>query len=80
LIASLTFEGYGPAILPATAIPGFLRDRFHPVQVQGLPRRRVGVGQRSRGLPSAPTRALIELLRSTVAMPEGRPQGLHVPE
>ena len=25
LIASLTFEGYGPAILPATAIPSFLR-------------------------------------------------------
>ena len=25
LIASLTFEGYGPAILPATAIPGYLR-------------------------------------------------------
>jgi len=26
LIASLTFEGYGPAILPATAIPGWLRS------------------------------------------------------
>ena len=78
LIASLTFEGYGPAILPATAIPGCLRDRFHPVPVAGLPRRRVGVAQRSRGLPSAPTRALLELLRSTVAQPDGRPQGLHV--
>jgi len=80
LIASLTFEGYGPAILPATAIPGWLRERFHQVQVIGLPRRRVGVAQRSRGLPSAPTRALLELLRSTVAQPEGRPQGLHVPD
>ena len=79
LIASLTFEGYGPAILPATAIPTFLRERFHPVTVSGLPRRRVGVAQRSRGLPSAPTRALIELLRTAVALPEGRPQGLHVP-
>jgi DNA-binding transcriptional LysR family regulator len=80
LIASLTFEGYGPAILPATAIPAFLRDRFRPVGVIGLPRRRVGVAQRSRGLPSAPTRALIELLRTTVALPEGRPQGLYVPD
>ena len=79
LIASLTFEGYGPAILPATAIPGILRDRFHPLPINGLPRRRVGVAQRSRGLPSAPTRALIELLRTTVAGPEGRPQGLHLP-
>ena len=63
LIASLTFEGYGPAILPATAIPRFLRRRFRPVPIEGLPRRRVGVAQRSRGLPSAPTRALNELLR-----------------
>ena len=54
LIASLAFEGYGPAILPATAIPSILRARFHPVPIDGLPRRRVGVAQRSRGLPSAP--------------------------
>ena len=80
LIASLAFEGYGPAILPATAIPGFLADRFRPVPVAGLPRRRVGVAQRSRGLPSAPTRALIELLVQVVARPEGRPNGLHVPD
>ncbi len=79
LIASLTFEGYGSSILPATAIPGILRDRFRPLTITGLPRRRVGVAQRSRGLPSAPTRALIELLRSTVARPEGRPPGLHLP-
>ncbi len=79
LIASLTFEGYGPAILPATAIPGILRDRFRPVPVEGLPRRRVGVAQRSRGLPSAPTRALIDLLTAVVAAAEGRPDGLHLP-
>jgi DNA-binding transcriptional LysR family regulator len=78
LIASLTFEGYGPAILPATAIPSFLRARFHPVPINGLPRRRIGVAQRSRGLPSAPTRALHELLNTVVAQPEGRPEGVHV--
>ncbi len=78
LIASLAFEGYGPAILPATAIPGFLAERFRPVPVEGLPRRHVGVAQRSRGLPSAPTRALLELLLQVVALPEGRPDGLHV--
>jgi len=78
LIASLTFEGYGPAILPATAIPSYLRSQFHPVPIVGLPRRRVGVAQRSRGLPSAPTRALVELLRAVVAIPEDRPSGVHV--
>jgi DNA-binding transcriptional LysR family regulator len=79
LIASLTFEGYGPSILPATAIPAILADRFRPMPITGLPRRKVGVAQRSRGLPSAPTRALIELLRTTVAQPDGRPPGLHLP-
>jgi DNA-binding transcriptional LysR family regulator len=77
LIASLTFEGYGPAILPATAIPSFLRDEFRPIMVEGLPRRRVGVAQRSRGLPSAPTRALLELLQVIVATSDGLPDGLH---
>lgn len=77
LIASLTFEGYGPAILPATAIPSFLRSRFRPVSVNGLPRRRVGVAQRSRGLPSAPTRALLELLEAIIADPSDVPEGLH---
>ncbi len=79
LIASLTFEGYGPAILPATAIPSFLRARFRGVPIEGLPRRRVGVAQRSRGLPSAPTRALHELLKEVVAVPEDRPAGVHAP-
>src|ERR1700728_4207456 len=64
--------------LPATAIPPFLRARFHPVPIDGLPRRRIGVAQRSRGLPSAPTRALHELLNTVVAQPEGRPEGVHV--
>jgi DNA-binding transcriptional LysR family regulator len=78
LIASLAFEGYGPAILPATAIPSFLREQFHPVPIDGLPRRRVGVAQRSRGLPSAPSRALNELLEAVVAVAEDRPDGVHV--
>ncbi|MDA8148564.1 MAG: LysR family transcriptional regulator [Actinomycetota bacterium] len=77
LIASLTFEGYGPAILPATAIPGFLRNRFRPVHVEGLPRRRVGVAQRSRGIPSAPMRALVTLLYDVVRTQRDLPPGLH---
>ena len=78
-IASLAFEGYGPAILPATAIPALLHDRVRALPVEGLPRRRVGVAQRSRGLPSAPSRALLELLELVVSLPERVPQGLHLP-
>lgn len=76
LIASLTFDGYGPAILPATAVPPHRRDEFCLLPLAGFPRRRVGVTLRSRGLPSAPTRALIDLLYELVQEEEGRPEGV----
>ncbi|HLK45628.1 MAG TPA: LysR family transcriptional regulator substrate-binding protein, partial [Acidimicrobiales bacterium] len=64
LIASLATEGHGPAIVPATAILG-QRDRlgWKVLVVKDLPRRRVGVAQRRRGLPTAPARAVLDLLR-----------------
>ena len=77
LIASLTFEGYGPAILPATALPRILGDRFRGIPIAGLPRRRVGTALRARGLPSAPTRVLLELLAGVVARRSDLPGGLH---
>jgi DNA-binding transcriptional LysR family regulator len=64
LIASLATDGHGPAIVPATAIPGSQERRGSEVLVvNGLPRRRVGVAQRRRGLPTAPARAVLDLLR-----------------
>ncbi len=78
MIASLTFDGFGPAILPATAVPRHMREQFALVPLEGFPRRRVGVAQRRRGLPSAPTRAVIELLRHVASDPH-RPEGLHAP-
>jgi DNA-binding transcriptional LysR family regulator len=76
LIASLTFEGFGPAILPATAVPRHLRDRFRHVAILGMPPRRVGLVQRSRGLPSAATRALLELIREQFRSPRNLPEGV----
>src|SRR5579863_5120082 len=52
LLASLTFEGYGPAVLPATAVPPHLRPRFRLVAVEELPPRHVVLAQRTRGMPS----------------------------
>jgi DNA-binding transcriptional LysR family regulator len=77
MIASLTFDGHGPAILPASAVPAHLHDRFDTLALEGFPRRRVGVALRSRGLPSAPTRALIDLLYVVVQTPGSMPEGLH---
>jgi len=77
LLASLTFEGYGPAVLPATAVPPHLRARFRLVHVEGLLPRRVGIAQRSRGLPSAPARAVLETLRDFMTTPDRLPPGVH---
>jgi DNA-binding transcriptional LysR family regulator len=76
-IASLVFDGYGPALLPATAVPGHLRERFVGIPVDGLPRRRVGVAQRRRGLPSAPVRAVIDVLGLVVNDSLSAPEGIH---
>jgi DNA-binding transcriptional LysR family regulator len=77
LLASLTFEGYGPAVLPATAVPPHLRSRFRLVEVDGLLPRRVGIAQRSRGLPSAPARAVLDTLRELMVTPDRLPPGVH---
>ncbi|HUZ44748.1 MAG TPA: LysR family transcriptional regulator [Acidimicrobiales bacterium] len=81
LIASLTFDGHGPAILPACAVPDYLHDRWVTVAVEGLPRRTVGVVTRHRGLLSAPARAVRDLLRDIVAeqVGTGARSGLHPP-
>lgn len=76
LIASLVFEGYGPAILPATAVPWYLRDRWAIVKVREVPPRLVGVAQRARSLPSAPARAVLDMLTSVVFEPGRTPPGL----
>ena len=77
LIATLTFEGLGPAILPATAVPQIMRAEWHLLPVNGIPRRHVGVARRRRSLPSAPARALLELLQEEIADPAKLPSGLH---
>jgi len=76
LIASLTFEGYGPAILPATAVPSYLRSDWALVRVREIPPRLVGVAQRPRSLPSAPARAAIDMLTEIVFEPGRAPDGL----
>ncbi|HZU74850.1 MAG TPA: LysR family transcriptional regulator [Acidimicrobiales bacterium] len=81
LIASLTFDGHGPAVLPATAVPGFLRSQWASVPVRGLPRRQVGLASRRRGLLPAPARALraivVEAVQAELAA--GRRPGIHPP-
>ncbi len=66
LIASLAFEGFGAAIIPATAAPTWLKGRWRRVAVEGISRRQVGLVRRRRGLLAAPARAVRELVREVV--------------
>jgi DNA-binding transcriptional LysR family regulator len=79
LIASLTFDGYGPALLPATAIPPRLEGLYRGIPVDGLPYRRVGVATRRRGRPSAPARAVLTVMDQIIATDVDSRSGLHLP-
>ncbi|HLY83968.1 MAG TPA: LysR family transcriptional regulator [Acidimicrobiales bacterium] len=77
LIASLTFDGHGPAILPATAVPDRLAAGWKRIAVAGMPRRQVGVASRRRGQPSAPARALLAVIDEIIATDVPTHNGLH---
>lgn len=78
LMASLAFEGFGAAIVPATAVPMWLTGNFSTIAVPELPRRVVGWVQRRRPGPSAVTRACLGIARAVIEKREGRQPGLHV--
>ena len=77
LVASLAFEGFGPAILPASAAPPWLSGDWRRVNVRDLPRRQVGLARRRRGLLSAPARALAEAVLHVVEREEPEHPWLH---
>lgn len=77
LIASLAFEGYGAAVLPASAVPGRASSSWRSVAITGVARRRVGVARRRRGLLSAPARALHEVIEGVVESQVTAQDGLH---
>ncbi len=76
LIASLTFEGFGAAVLPSSAVPSYLSGAWRRVGIQGISRRQVALARRRRGLPSAPARALAQVLLDVVAASSGAQPGI----
>lgn len=77
LLASLAFQGFGPAVVPASAAPGLVRDEWSRIPVTGLQRRAVGLALRRRGLPSAPARALRDVLIEVIATSGATEPGIH---
>jgi LysR family hydrogen peroxide-inducible transcriptional activator len=78
LLASLAFEGFGAAIVPATSVPRWLTGDFKRIAVPELPRRVVGWVQRRRPTPGSPTRALQAVLREVIATQGAKQPGVYV--
>ena len=76
-IASLTFDGHGPSILPATMLSAHLQSSFVAVHIESLSRRRVVLASRRFGFPAAPVRAIHALLLDVVANAQ-TPDGVYV--
>ncbi|HET7655291.1 MAG TPA: LysR family transcriptional regulator [Acidimicrobiales bacterium] len=68
LTASMVFQGFAPAILPATAVLSWQSNgEWKTMPLREMPPRQVGLVVRRRGLPSAPTRAVVEVVRDVVS-------------
>lgn len=78
LLGSLAFEGFGAAIVPATAVPRWLRGDFARIAVPELPRRVVAWAQRRRPTPGVATRAVHSLIRDVIAVQGAKQPGVHV--
>lgn len=78
LLASLAFAGFGAAIVPASAAPGWIGGQWSRIPVEGLGRRRVGFAMRRRGMPSVATQTVEAVVRDIVARESGSVGGLHV--
>jgi LysR family hydrogen peroxide-inducible transcriptional activator len=79
LITTLAFQGFGAAIVPATAAPAWLQGSWRRVPIVGLARRSVGLARRQRGLLSAPARALRDTVIEVVAAEGPQLEGVHLP-
>lgn len=77
-IASLTFDGHGPSILPSTMLSSHLRATFVAVPLVGIAQRRVVLARRRFGFPAAPVRAITALLSQVVAEARQVPSGVDV--
>ncbi|HEX6422446.1 MAG TPA: LysR family transcriptional regulator [Acidimicrobiales bacterium] len=70
LLTSLAFEGFGPAMVTATAAPPWIEMRCRRVAVDGLTPRSVGLATPRRGRLSAPARAVRAAIRELVLATE----------
>ncbi|MCP3855170.1 MAG: LysR family transcriptional regulator [Actinomycetia bacterium] len=79
LLASLAFQGYGAAVLPASAAPGWVGGDWKRVTIDGLTPRSVVLARRRRGLLSKAANAVAELVVDVVNKGADTVTGLRLP-
>ncbi len=77
-IASMTFDGHGPSILPTTMLSQFLRESFRAIPITDISQRRVSLVTRRFGFPSAPVRAVQSMLLEVTRANPNTPAGVYV--
>ncbi len=78
LAASLAFQGFGAAVLPATAVPAYLTGAWKRLPVRGLARRSVGLAYRRRGMLSPQAQGVAGIVRGVVRTEATDQPGLHL--
>jgi DNA-binding transcriptional LysR family regulator len=78
LLASLAFQGFAPALVPATAAPADTGDGWSTVQIDGMSTRSVGLAYRRWTTLAAPARAVQQVIAQVVSARGELQPGLHV--
>ena len=78
LLASLAHQGFGAAILPASAIVDWSDGAGQTIPLDGTTPRAVGLALPRRGRLSSPARAVVELVRDVVAAEVPHRRGLRL--
>ena len=73
----IKLDGFGAAIVPATAVPTWLTGSFRRITVPQLPRRVVASIRRRRPAPSAPTHVALDTLRRVIVAQGADQPGVH---
>jgi len=80
LLTSLAFQGFGPALLPASATRGAVPEAgWRSVAVERLSPRLVGLARKQRTTPAAPPRAVAEIIRDIVRAEVPNQPHMHFP-
>jgi len=78
LLSSLAIDGFGPTLVPSTAVPRIAAESLHVVQIPELPRRLVGWATKRRPLPNKATRALHHIVRTAVQQAGDQQHGVNI--